>query len=281
MKKRLLILIIAIITITTTSCFSLFIPNTAPVKLYWRTFLRDNTIPLALTVYPVAYLYDEDEKILYIRGRDDVLAAIDIWNKKILWKKTEFYADPFGFALYEYNGLLYTMYYELFREKPYIVGVDRKNGEIKWRYKLEADSGIGDAFAMEDNYIYAIDFDPKKEFKKRGILKKIDINTGEVIWETRDLIDIGTLIPVIDNEYNLIYVGSLEYSFHEDNEKPDTPPIVHSEFYAIDKDTGKIRWTYVLEYRGRVREATLASKPIIYGDSVYFITAGAHFFRVK
>jgi len=160
------------------SCASLF-PRPAPVKLYWKVWLNEDypgdPYGVLNQTYPIAYLYDEKNDILYIKGRFDMVAAVDLQNKKILWKKFKYFTNGDS-GLYEYNNLIYT---HIFSENAwfgidvYIVGIDKETGEIKWKYMLEA-NGLGIGFTLKDGYIYAMDWDPEAtSVSTEGILKKI------------------------------------------------------------------------------------------------------------
>jgi len=222
MRLRIIMhtVILILILITATSCTK---PSSvpAPVKLYWKTWLEEGYTTGGLCdFYPVTYLYNPTEETLYIRGSYEGFAAIDIQNKKILWKKFGYFNDGRA-PLYEYDGLIYTY---IFNEKiwkiwyngeVYIVGIDKKTGEIKWKYMLEAND-ISVGFTLKDKYIYAMDWDPEAALSTEGILKKIDIETKEVVWE------------VVHGEF--VYVVT------------DT-----GRFYKFKKDTGELIWHTVFE----------------------------------
>jgi len=272
MRLRIIMhtVILILILITATSCTK---PSSvpAPVKLYWKTWLEEGYTTGGLCdFYPVTYLYNPTEETLYIRGSYEGFAAIDIQNKKILWKKFGYFNDGRA-PLYEYDGLIYTY---IFNEKiwkiwyngeVYIVGIDKKTGEIKWKYMLEAND-ISVGFTLKDKYIYAMDWDPEAtSVSTEGILKKIDIETKEVVWEVRGLKPLKSVKPVIDDESGLVFVGSLGVVAGN--------PV----FYAFDKETGKLKWKKIFENE----PWGIFTTPIVHGEFVYVVTDTGRFYKFK
>ena len=282
--KQLKLLVVSTILLslfaTITSCIGTAI-KPAPVKLYWKTWLREGHSETTSSVYPIRYLYNEMEGVLYIRGVWDLTAAIDIQNRKILWRKFNTFNNNDA-PLYKYKDMVFTLIYDedvwktWFSSQPYIVGIDKKTGEIKWKYILESGEALFCGFTLKNGYIYTPDKDPEAtSVSTEGILKKIDIETKEVVWEVRGLEPLRSVRPVIDDESGLVFVGNLP-PFHVEESTITLEP---STFYAFE-DKGEeveLKWKRILEddYAG------IFAEPIVYGDSVYVIARSGKFYRLK
>jgi len=253
----------------TSSCTGLF-PHPAPINVYWKACLVEDHPEISYSVYPIEYLYNEKEGILYIKGRWDLIAAIDIQNKKVLWRKFNTFNSSYDATLHEYKDMIFTLIYDEHiistwgNSQPYIMGLDKKTGEVKWKYILESSEVLFCGFTIRDGYIYTRDNDPEAtSLSTKGILKKIDIETKEVVWEIRKLSPLKT--PIVDEENNIVFVGGgmTVYAFEDKGEEVE------------------VKWKKILEAKKKDVVDAIMVPLVVHGDSVYVVTESGEFYRLK
>jgi len=113
--------------------------------------------------------------------------------------------------------------------------INAESGELNWSF-----SGKGSVFATA-----SVDNEAVYSATASGILYKISIADGVEIWQ-KDLLDPLSIGMLLSGRY--IYIGSL-----------------NRKFYSLDKDTGEILWSVLLD--GRVR-----TSPLEYNGNIFIGT---------
>ncbi|ACR79764.1 PQQ-binding-like beta-propeller repeat protein [Kosmotoga olearia] len=242
---------LVVICFIISSCALIHLFDETNVRLLWKYKFEPGIIS---AVQPRYFAYDKEEEILYTRGDDELVAAIDLNRKEVVWDKRIRTFLNLGADIEICGDKVYIIRMETEESSSAVMALDKWTGEVEWEYRLQGkrpETGL----AQGEGYLYVLDHVGYRE----GALIKLDKDTGEKIWETKGLKAFIYTEPVIDEERGLIYVTSRDYD--DDDYNPT--------FYAIDKETGKVVWKYEIESKHRDDFATV---PVIYGDSVYAAT---------
>ncbi|OAA21419.1 PQQ-binding-like beta-propeller repeat protein [Kosmotoga sp. DU53] len=261
MKKVVIISVVIILCFLASSCSSLLPHENNYVQLYMKLKFEPE---ISFCTHPSECIYDEETGVVYTRGREELVAAIDINRKKLLWDRRIRSDNKRVFDIELGGDNIYIIRVASKEASSAILALNKRTGEITWEYLLE-DGSPDNGMALHNGFLYAV------EYMRDGYstVIKLDSENGREIWKSERIIAPKATDPVIDQERGLLYIGSMDYQDIYD---------YNPTFYAIEIETGKIVWKY--EVKSKYRD-DFYTVPSIYGDSVYAATWFGLVLRLK
>ncbi len=270
MKNQIFVVLIMTLAVVLTSCISIF--EEPALELYWHLYF-----PASGKFSPdqaTYYTYDETTGYLYVRFSDERVGCFDLAKKKTVWIKYINAASLKGFNLdiELYKNMVYIVRDDVRKEDKKdpvcaLCALDKLTGETVWEYAV-TDERFQSGITVHNGFIYIADYD--KRDGKKGMLVKLDAQTGKVVWINKNIQPIGITKAVIDEKYRRVYVGTIG------NEHIGVAPKV----YALDTESGETVWERNILWEEPV-PVDIMTVPAVYGDSVYVGTWHGEFVRLR
>lgn len=194
-----------------------------------------------------------DDGILYFISAASVLYAVDASNGKQLWVYS--HQDTGALSIrgtsqpVVYKGLLYSGFAD-----GSLVALDAKSGAIKWQVQLNKNKRFRDIDAqvvVDQDQLFVPGFDDK--------LYVLAPQTGALLWK----LDQGAYSKITLTDKMIVY------------------PTSSGEVLALNKEDGKILWSYKLK-QGLATEVKLYKDMLVFGESqgaVKFLEASSGFVK--
>ncbi|GEM_PF-1654895 len=268
--KKLLILCTVCMFFLLTSCISIF--EEPALELYWHLYFpgKEYKSPDQGTYFT----YDETTGYLYVRFSGERVGCFDLAKKKTVWIR---YINTSGLTLINldielYKNMVYVIRDDVRKKDKKdpvcaICALDKLTGETVWEYAV-TDEKFKSGITVHNGFIYIPDYD--KRDGKKGMLVKLDAQTGKVVWINKNVQPVGVTKSLIDEKYSLVYVGTFG------NDHIGVAPKV----YALDIESGETVWERNILWEEPVI-VDIVTVPAVYGDSVYVGTWHGEFVRLR
>ncbi|HNV04917.1 MAG TPA: PQQ-like beta-propeller repeat protein [Petrotogaceae bacterium] len=268
--KKLLILCTVCMFFLLTSCISIF--EEPALELYWHLYFpgKEYKSPDQGTYFT----YDETTGYLYVRFSGERVGCFDLAKKKTVWIR---YINSRGLTLINldielYKNMVYVIRDDVRKKDKKdpvcaICALDKLTGETVWEYAV-TDEKFKSGITVHNGFIYIPDYD--KRDGKKGMLVKLDAQTGKVVWINKNVQPVGVTKSLIDEKYSLVYVGTFG------NDHIGVAPKV----YALDIESGETVWERNILWEEPVI-VDIVTVPAVYGDSVYVGTWHGEFVRLR
>jgi len=268
--KKLLILCTVCMFFLLTSCISIF--EEPALELYWHLYFpgKEYKFPDQGTYFT----YDETTGYLYVRFSGERVGCFDLAKKKTVWIR---YINSRGLTLINldielYKNMVYVIRDDVRKKDKKdpvcaICALDKLTGETVWEYAV-TDEKFKSGITVHNGFIYIPDYD--KRDGKKGMLVKLDAQTGKVVWINKNVQPVGVTKSLIDEKYSLVYVGTFG------NDHIGVAPKV----YALDIESGETVWERNILWEEPVI-VDIVTVPAVYGDSVYVGTWHGEFVRLR
>jgi len=268
--KKLLILCTVCMFFLLTSCISIF--EEPALELYWHLYFpgKEYKFPDQGTYFT----YDETTGYLYVRFSGERVGCFDLAKKKTVWIR---YINTSGLTLINldielYKNMVYVIRDDVRKKDKKdpvcaICALDKLTGETVWEYAV-TDEKFKSGITVHNGFIYIPDYD--KRDGKKGMLVKLDAQTGKVVWINKNVQPVGVTKSLIDEKYSLVYVGTFG------NDHIGVAPKV----YALDIESGETVWERNILWEEPVI-VDIVTVPAVYGDSVYVGTWHGEFVRLR
>ncbi len=231
-------------------------------------------------VHSTPYIHNN---LIYFSSADGNLYALDKNKGSLVWKFTaqgEKMYDLWDYYLSSPIGNIKTIYWG--SADGFVYAIDSKTGKLEWKFQTDGSVHASPVLDMENLYVGSFD----------GHVYALEKDTGQLIWKFKTVgakyFPKGEIQKGLLLKDGVLYFGSRDYNMYAIDTKTGTGlwnmkeksgwivaiPTEHKGtlyfgtsdahlFYAVDKETGFVKWAAPLQMR-------VYGSGVIYNNIIYF-----------